>query len=123
MEVRECYEEMQANYDGVFSRLRSDERIVKYLGWFLEDKNYETMKTALNEKNYKEAFMGAHNLKGLCRNLYFTVLEESASELCESLRNTEAINEEEVFALAEKTEEDYQKAAGAVRRLLTDNEG
>ena len=50
MTVRECYEAMGANYDEVFSRLRSDERIVRFLIKVAEDGSYALLCRSLEEK-------------------------------------------------------------------------
>ena len=46
MTVKECYETMGADYDGVVSRLRTDERVRKFLLKVLNDKSYELLCTS-----------------------------------------------------------------------------
>lgn len=117
MEVRECYERMQADYEAVFARLRSDERIRKYLGRFREDSNYGTLCRALEDKEYETAFMASHNLKGLSQNLSFTMLEHSSSALCEALRGGKTPAEEELTTLLDEVTRDYENTVAAVEAL------
>lgn len=117
MEVKACYEKMQADYESVFLRLRSDERIQKYLGRFKEDSNYETLCRALEQKEYETAFMAVHNLKGLSQNLSFTMLEHAASALCEALRGGKAPAEEELTALLGEVAKEYERTVAAVEEL------
>lgn len=37
MTVQECYQQIQGNYENVLKRLKTDERIVKFLELFLSD--------------------------------------------------------------------------------------
>ena len=65
MTLSECYEEMGADLQEVLRRLKTEERIGKFLKLILTDTNYESLCKALEEKNYEQAFTHIHNLKGL----------------------------------------------------------
>ena len=86
MTIRECYAMMDGDYDGVFSRLRKEERIVKFLGMFLRDPSYGSIKDAVAANDRETAFRAAHTIKRMCQNLSFTTLEKSAAALTEILR-------------------------------------
>ena len=47
MTVKECYEEMGASYDEVFGRLRTDERIAKFLRRVADDKSMELLESSI----------------------------------------------------------------------------
>lgn len=89
MNVKECYEAFGGNYDECFSRLRTNERIVKFLTKMAEDGSYELLLKSLEERNMPEAFRAAHTLKGVCLNLSVTRLFTSSSRLTEALRGRE----------------------------------
>ena len=89
MTLSECYEEMGADLHEVLRRLKTEERIGKFLKLILTDTNYESLCKALEEKNYEQAFTHIHNLKGLAMNLGLTPLLVPAQELCEELRDGE----------------------------------
>lgn len=74
MTLSECYEEMGADLHEVLRRLKTEERIGKFLKLILKDTNYESLCKALEEKNYEQAFTHIHNLKGLAMNLGLTPL-------------------------------------------------
>ncbi len=116
MTVRECYEAMGANYDEAFSRLRSDERIVRFLIKVAEDGSYALLCRSLEEKNMEEAFRAAHTLKGICLNLSLTRLQESASKLTEALRGKTEYTPETV-PLFEQVRVDYACAVENIRKL------
>ena len=64
------------------------ERIVdKFVKKFPNDKTAEQLFETYASGDYETAFRMAHTLKGLCLNLGFDKLRNSASELTESLRN------------------------------------
>ncbi|RDY31804.1 hypothetical protein [Lachnotalea glycerini] len=83
----------------------------KFLVKFLDDKNFILLKKNLEIKNYEEAFINAHTLKGVTANLglrslydplvflveelrqskfecanYFTILQDRYDELCNVIR-------------------------------------
>ena len=62
MTVKECYEEMGASYDEVFGRLRTDERIAKFLRRVADDKSMELLESSIATGNAEEAFRAAHTI-------------------------------------------------------------
>ena len=54
----------------------ADSLIQRFTLKFLEDQSYLQLKQALENKNYEDAFRGAHTLKGVCQNLSFDRLYE-----------------------------------------------
>ena len=111
MTLSECYEEMGADLHEVLRRLKTEERIGKFLKLILTDTNYK----ALEEKNYEQAFTHIHNLKGLAMNLGLTPLLVPARELCEELRDGEP--ERDLKPLLDEVAAGYQKVLGIVERL------
>lgn len=87
MNIKECYEIMDANYEDVHDRLINDELILRFNKKFLSSKDYYDMLKFLEEENYPEAFRMAHNIKGLCLNLSYSGLYTVINELCEALRH------------------------------------
>ena len=111
MTLSECYEEMGADLHEVLRRLKTEERIGKFLKLILTDTNYESLCKALEEK----AFTHVHNLKGLAMNLGLTPLLIPTQELCEELRDGEP--ERELKPLLDEVAAAYQKVLGIVERL------
>ncbi len=115
MTLEECYKEMGADLQEVLRRLKTEERIGKFLKLILTDTNYELLCKALEEKNYEQAFTHIHNLKGLAMNLGLTPLLVPAQELCEELRDGEP--ERDLKPLLAEVAAAYQKVIGIVERL------
>ncbi len=86
MTIRECYEMIGGDYDGVIGRLRSDRLVQKFVLKFPADGSYELLLRSIGEGNAQEAFRAAHTIKGMCQNLGFTALERSSAALTEKLR-------------------------------------
>ena len=86
MTVKECYALIGGDYDDVMTRLRTDERIKKFLGKVADDKSIELLEQSLKERNMEEAFRAAHTLKGVGLNLSLTALYTSAETMTEALR-------------------------------------
>ena len=114
MTVKECYEQMGADYEGVLGRLRSEALIKKFAKKFLDDGSYASLKKGLEEQNGEEAFRAAHTLKGVCQNLGFDNLYEVSFDITEKLRGRDTDGCEELFA---KVTEQYEKTTDAIRMM------
>ena len=116
MTVKECYDAFGGNYDEVVGRLRTDERVVKFLIRVAEDGSYKLLCDSLASGNADEAFRAAHTLKGVCMNLSITRLACSSSELTEALRNNRVIDDS-LQPLLEKVKEDYELTVSSIMQL------
>lgn len=116
MTIRECYEAVGGNYDEILSRLRTEERITKFLLRVADDKSFELLTNSLETRNMQEAFRAAHTLKGVCLNLSLNRLQESASKLTEVLRGREDYGED-IVPLYEKVKEDYEITVSNINKL------
>ena len=114
MNLKEFYADINGDYEGVTSRLRSEKMVRKFVLKFLNDASYDNLVKSLEEQNYEEAFRAAHTIKGICQNLGFTVLGDSSSQLTDALRNGWSEGAE---ALVERVTVDYRLTADAVRAL------
>ena len=114
MTLKECYEAMGADYDGVMGRLRSERMVQKFALKFLDDPSYDLLTRSMAAEDYPEAFRAAHTIKGVCQNLGFTTLQDSSSRLTEALRNGVT---PEAPALARQVAADYEKTAAALQEL------
>lgn len=114
MTVKECYDRLGGDYEGVVSRLLKEERVKKYMLKFLDDDSFALLRTSLQEGNMENAFRAAHTLKGVCQNLGFERLYQSSGQLTELLRSKA---EDDVSELLAKTEEDYELTVSAIRML------
>ena len=104
MTLQECYAGMGADYQEAVGRLRSERLIQKFALKFLDDGSYQLLKDSVEAGNWPEAFRAAHTIKGVCQNLSFTPLANSASALTEALRNGKS---PEADALYGQVQKDY----------------
>lgn len=116
MTVKECYEKIGGDYDDVMNRLRTDERIKKFLLKVAEDKSFETLCASLDARDMPEAFRAAHTLKGVCLNLSLTALYKSAGAMTEALRGKEEYSPEYGQYL-ERVREDYTRTVECIKAL------
>lgn len=114
MTVKECYEQMGADYEGVLGRLRSEVRIKKFAKKFLDDGSFRSLKDNLAQKNGEEAFRAAHTLKGVCQNLGFDNLYKASFDITEKLRGRDTEGCEELLA---KVEEQYNNTVDAIHMM------
>lgn len=123
MTMEECYQELGGNYAEVTTRLPSLKLIEKFTGRFLEDPSFETLCREMASGNRKEAFRAAHTLKGVCANLSFTCLQESAGRLTEELRPEGETIPETAAVLLEEVKRDYQRTVDAIQRYASEHLG
>ncbi len=116
MTIQECYDIIGGNYGDIVSRLRTEERIARFLIKVADDKSFDLLKTSLEEHNMEEAFRAAHTLKGICLNLSLTRLYESASKLTEILRGRKDYGDD-ITPLYEKVKADYELAVENINKL------
>ncbi len=114
MSLAAFYETVNGDYEGVKSRLISDERIEKFVGIFFDDPTYETLVKALGEQNMQDAFRAAHTLKGISRDLGLTEIAEPAVELADALRP----DDNGVPAAPERADELLAQVAAAYQHVV-----
>lgn len=114
MTVKECYEKMGSDYEGVLGRMGSEAMIKRFALKFLQDPSFNNLKDNLKKGDGEEAFRAAHTLKGVCLNLGFDELYKVSAELTEKLRGRETAGSEELF---QKVSEKYQKTVDAIKGL------
>ena len=116
MTVQECYEAFGGDYQEVVSRLRTDERIARFLQKVVDDGSYQLLTDSIATNNVDEAFRAAHTLKGVCGNLSISRLGESSSALCEYLREKRVIDDQ-VMSMLPKVQEDYALTISSIKQL------
>ena len=114
MTIQECYNKMGADYQEVLERLYNEAMICKFVRMFLQDDSFQILEEALRRGDVKEAFRGAHTLKGVCQNLGFDALYAPASALTEALRGGTLDGADSLFPPVEK---EYQRVVAALKEL------
>ena len=118
MTIVECYQQLRGNLENVKTRLPSDSLIKRFIIKFLDDSSYSELCDALQKGQRDEAFRAAHTLKGVCANLGFDQLENSASALTELLRPKDIGIPEEAVSMMKDVKHDYEMTVGAIRAYL-----
>lgn len=119
MDVKDCYRELEGNYEDALSRLMNDTLIEKFLKKFLNDDSFQKLEMAIEAKDYHEAFVAAHTLKGVSLNLSLSKLSASASEITEYLRDCEnkVIDDNKLNELFLHVSKDYSMTIALIERL------
>ena len=117
MTLQECYAAMEANYDDVLGRLRSERLIQKFALKFLDDPSYELLCASMESGDLDTAFRASHTIKGVCQNLGFTRLGQSSHELTEALRARDGAA---AAGLLDRVKADYARTADAIRAYRRD---
>ncbi len=90
MDLKQCYEQLGGDYNDALTRMMNEGFVERFIIKFLDDKTFESMKSAIESGNVVELFKGAHTMKGIAGNLGFTKLGETASALTEHLRGRDS---------------------------------
>lgn len=111
MTLRECYESLQGDFDGLVGRVMKEALAERFAMKFLKDQSYQQLMDALGQDDYENAFRAAHTLKGVCANLGFSKLQEAASELTEALRGGTKPKD---MSLVDATTAEYERTVSAL---------
>ena len=79
MDLRDCYNSCGGDFDEVLVRLRREQTIQKFVYKFLDDKSFDLFEAAMRDRDYGEALLAVHTLKGICQNLSFGRLYAAAA--------------------------------------------
>ena len=113
--MEELYKNIKGDYEKAIMRMQNDERIKKYLGFFLEDESYKQLIEAMEQQKCEEAFRAAHTLKGVCQNMAFTSLSIIVEQITEELRAKEFLKAKETFP---KVKEEYKKVIDEINKIV-----
>lgn len=114
MTIAEFYEVTGGNYDEVMARMRTEERVKKFVLMFLKDDSFRLLEDSLAGKNVDEAFRAAHTLKGVGQNLSFERFYKIDFEITEMLR---AKDMDAAIAAMPKLRECYQNIVDCIAKL------
>jgi HPt (histidine-containing phosphotransfer) domain-containing protein len=120
MDIRRFYELTGGDYDAAIQRFMAESRLEKFTRMFEQDPSYGELESSLAADNLKEAFRAAHTLKGVCLNLSFTGLSQSADAVTELLRHADADRPhclEQVNLCMETLRGRYKEVIAAIREL------
>ena len=66
MTIKECYEKVGSDYDGVLKRLGSEALVKRFAVKFLNDPSFQELTDGLAAQDGEKAFRAAHTLKEMC---------------------------------------------------------
>ena len=114
MTVQEFYEEVGGDYNDIVSRLKTEDRIIKFAGMFARDESYKTLVEALDAQDVDTAFRAAHTMKGMCQNMAFTRLLRSSQDITELLRAKDLESAKDMLS---KVTEEYNLVIDGINKL------
>ena len=115
--MKEKLEAVGVEYDEVLKRFMGKEDFyLRMLKKFLNDKNYEGLKQAVEQKNWPEAFTYAHTVKGLCGNLGLGGILEYIVPLTEEVRS-EPYDEENIVSYMNNASKAYEETVEVIQSL------
>lgn len=114
MTVKECYEIIESDYEGVIGRMGSEGMVKRFALKFPDDPSYLNLEKAIQEQNAQAAFHAAHTLKGVCLNLGFDRLYKVSAQLTEKLRGGELDGYEALYG---KVQKEYKNTIDAIRKI------
>lgn len=76
MKLEELYQKIGGDLETVMKRIPSEAMIGKFVRKYANDPTYNRLTAAVEAKNWKDAFLAAHTLKGVAQNLGFDRLQK-----------------------------------------------
>lgn len=122
MTVKDFYAEIGGNYSDALQRLMNDSLVYRFIMKFPADKSFDTLKTALDNKDFEAAFSAAHTLKGVTLNLAFDRLSRAAVVLTDALRtqNRENYSFDDFNKMFVALEKEYTAVCVALEKTTVD---
>ncbi len=119
MTVKDFYAEIGGNYNDALQRLMNDSLVYRFIMKFPADKSFDTLKTALRNKDFEAAFSAVHTLKGVSLNLAFDRLSEAALILTDALRpqNRENYSFDDLSRMFVSLEKEYTAVCVALEKI------
>ncbi len=114
MKLEELYQKIGSDLKNVMKRIPNEAMIGKFVRKYANDPTYNRLTAAVETKNWKDAFLAAHTLKGVAQNLGFDRLQKSASALTEAVRGAVPLTDESLF---EEVCKDQKEIVEAIEKL------
>ncbi len=99
----------------VLARLRSPERVVKFARLFFSDPTFAALEEAMAKGDVETAFRASHTLKGTARDVGFSAVADTCSDVCEALRAGDTAAACDLMPAARDA---YARAMAAIRDWL-----
>ena len=114
MKLEELYQKIGGDLETVMKRIPSEAMIGKFVRKYANDPTYNRLTAAVEAKNWKDAFLAAHTLKGVAQNLGFDALYRASSALTEHLRGGQPLTEPQ---LLDATAAEHERVMSAIEAL------
>lgn len=117
MNLQDFYKEIQGDYSDILSRLLKDDRIKKFVLKIPEKTEFNDLEKEIIAKNYENAFLIAHTLKGISLNLSFNKFTKEISELTELLRPKKVDDYDYLMSVFNKCKEEFTKTCELIKQI------
>ena len=114
MKLEELYQKIGGDLKNVMKRIPNEAMIGKFVRKYANDPTYNRLTAAVEAKNWKDAFIAAHTLKGVAQNLGFDALYRASSALTEHLRGGQPLTEPQ---LLDATAAEHEHVMSAIEAL------
>ena len=118
MTIQECYQKMGGDYEEVLGRMMNPGFVRKFIARFPGDDSYQKLCEEIKAGNREGAFRAAHTLKGVCKNLGFGTLADSADKMTELLRPKADTIPEGAEEILVQVTKDYEITLEALQEYL-----
>lgn len=115
MTVKEFYDGIDGDYEGVMSRLMGEQRVIKFAVRFIDDVTFNEFTECYNSGDIQSAFRAAHTMKGVASNLGFSELFSTASAVTEALRD--GTPSSDIESLVSLMTQSYEKVIDALKEF------
>lgn len=115
MRFQELFDTEDTTYDIVLQRFSRNEKLMRrFILGFVDDPVYEQVIQSMQNNNYDQALQSTHALKGICLNMGFVRLGQTAATIVEQLR---ASKFEEVQQTMPKLQQEYEQVIAKLKQV------
>lgn len=118
MTLEDAVDKLEVDFERTMARMCNNEQLYKkLLRKMLSDKNFITLKQAVEENDYSTIEIAAHTLKGVAGNLGLNKLQDSCNVMITSVRSKEY---DKVPQLQDEIEKIYNEVCEVIGQIDSD---
>lgn len=117
MNLKDAMELAGVDYEMTLNRFSNNEDLLRrFVKKFPDDKTFQELQAAVDDKRYSDVERAAHTLKGIAANLGFQYLSDLSAEVVNLVR-ADHCDKDNIGIAFSRVGKEYEKVVACVNRL------